>query len=291
MRSISLIAAALCVPVLFAQAPRQSQDPGAVKAQNEAINKQIDQLMRQGIADREKFWKKSSLTLSELGKRVARMTTETKGVYGYYRMLAQTSEGRGMYTGEMRFQQPNVFKVNWVLIRPDPLNGVSVANGKTRQMLFDGALRPATAATKPFSNVSTDPKTLVSKFSSEFPRLLFQGATDGKDAWLPLIAGWSKGMGGYKAIIQERSTTYQGKHFKSYRIKLDRNATAAKTLGASSVEIIFDGYRFLPTTVREVRTDTKGKPWMIQWSGQYKFDQKFKSDDFQMKGSVSKASP
>jgi len=287
MRTISFIVASLCVGLVAAQ----QKDPGAVRANNEAINKHLDDLIKKGGVDRDKDWKASTLSLTELTARVARMTSQPKGVYGFYQMLAQTSEGRGVYTGEMKFQQPNIFKVNWVLIKPDPLNGTYVANGKTRQLFFDGQLRPPTAVSKPFSSATTDPAQLVSRFSNEFPRFLFQGATDGKDAWTPLINAWSKGAGGYKLTLQERSMVFQNRTFRSFRIKLVRNATAAKKLGESTVEIIFDGVRYLPITVREIRRDLNKKPWVVQWSGNYKFNQTFKSDDFLMKSVVSKANP
>lgn len=281
---------ALCLVATGASQSSGSQDPGAARASNEALNKKINELIKQGTGERDKYWTKSSLTLSQLAQKVAAATKSPKGTLGVYQILAQTSEGRGVYGGEMRFQQPNVFKLNWVHIQPDPLNGIFLANGKIRQSIFDGKLSPVVSASKIFSGVTTDPAQLVARFSNEFTRFLFQGATDGKDAWVPLLTAWSKGAGGYKLFVQERNITFQNRSHRGFRIKLDRTAAAAKTMGKSSLEVVFDGHRFLPITVRELRTDKQGKPWVIQWSGNYKFDQKFQPSDFEMKGAVAKDS-
>jgi hypothetical protein len=291
MRTAFLIIGACAVALGVAQRDRQP-DPGAVKAKNEEINRQLEKLIKEGAGERDKFWAKSSLTLGQLAAKVANATKNPPpSTYGKYKMLAQTSEGRGIYEGEFRFQQRNVFKVNWVHIQADPRNGTLLSNGKTRQSFFDGKLGPSVDASRSFAGATTDPAQLVARFSNEFPRFLFQGATDGKDPWVPLLTAWSKGAGGYKVFIQERNITYQGRKFRNFRIKADRTVAGAKKLGKSSIEIIIDGNFFLPVTVREIREDLDKRQWVIQWAGSYNFNQKFKPDDFKMTGTAMKANP
>lgn len=265
-------------------------DPGAVRARNEQMNKELDELIKKGTGDRERYWTKSSLSMTQLASKVAQATKYPRATRGMFKLLAQTSEGRGIYEGELSFQRQNVFKVNWIFLKADPVAGIFLSDGKKRQVFFDGKLSPAMAVTKNFSGVTTDPAQLVARFPNEFPRFLFQGATDGKDPWVPLISAWARGAGGYKAVVQERNITYQNRKYKSFRIKLDRTAEAAKKLGKSTLEVVFDGTFFLPVTVRELREDLRGKSWVIQWAGNYSFNQKFKPTDFQMQGTASRAS-
>lgn len=288
-KTLLLIVAALLAGQVLAQNPKRP-DPGAVKATNEAINKQIKQMMQASEAQMNRYWTKSTLTLPQLAQKVAWATKSMAGVHGQYQMLAQTSEGRGIYTGEMRFQSPALFKLNWVRLEADPRNGIFVGDGSKRHSLYDGTLMPDQAVTQPFKGTTTDPAQLVARFSNEFSRFLFQGAIEGKDPWVPLLTAWGKGAGGYATKVEQRKITLANKTYLSYRVKCVRNAAAAKKLGKSELEVVFDGTRFLPITVRETRVDLNGKEWRIQWAGKYLFNQKFKKTDFQM-GTASKASP
>lgn len=280
---LSLCAAFVGVAEAQVKPPDRGMDAKKARAQNEAISKKLAEEMKKANAQMEKYWRKSSLTIGQLAQKVAAATKNPRGVWGQYQMLAQTSEGRGVYTGEMKFASPTMFKVNWVRIEADPRNGILVADGFKRQSLFDGTLFPVQAITTPFKGYSTDPNQLVARFSNEFSRFLFQGAVDGKDPWVPLMTAWGKGAGGYqRPVVEERTLTISQRVFKSYRVKMTRSPVAAKKLGKSTLEVVFDGFKFLPVTVRETRVDTKGKEWLIQWAAKYAFNQKFQAQDFKM---------
>jgi hypothetical protein len=133
--------------------------------------------------------------------------------------------------------------------------------------------------------------TLVGLFEIDFSRLAFQGLTEGVDAWRDIIGGWSKGANGYKATIEQRTMKYQGRDVLSYRIHAQRTAAAAKKYGASAVEVVIDGRRFLPVTIRVVRTDTKGKSWLAQWQAAYRFNQTIRPDEMQLGNTVASKSP
>jgi hypothetical protein len=279
-KSFVLVALASLVVSGYAWQQQKGPDPAAMKAKSAEANKRIAAMLKASQDKANQYWKPAKTTAAALAKQIAMSTKGAKNLYCYSQLIVQTSDGHGIYKGEIKVGSATRYKVDYVQIRPDPQNGVLLADGATRRSMLSGKVSPPLPLTQPFPDSSSNAATLVERFPNEFSRFMFQGATDGRDAWTPLITGWSQGMGGYAMKLQERKIVFNNRTFHNYRILLERTPAAAKKLGKSTVEVVFDASRYLPVTVRETRVDLKGKEWIIQWAGQYKFDQKFTAADF-----------
>lgn len=270
MRFPALICCA--VPLI---AVGQTKRPGVVP---QKLPPSVDRVTPPGQAG----WKPSKMTLATLADRLAKATSELKNTKAQLHIDVTTPEGRAMFATPsvlLSVMNRTYYRVDFVAIQRVPFSCSMANDGKTRHVRMDKNVKrmPASTPLAAAQNVTGD--KLVRLFDVDFPRLMFQGLTEGKDAWKPILTGWSKGVDGYKAIVEERTVVYQGNKFFNYRIRADRSAAAAKKLGTSTFEIIIDGNRFLPVTVRNVRKDENGKSWSAIWAAMYRFNERITAKD------------
>jgi hypothetical protein len=230
----------------------------------------------------ENLWRPTKMTAAQLAIKVGVATKSLKGTAATMKILAQTSLGQATFDGVMRIGDNRHYRIDTFIIKPEPLTGIFLNNGTKRFVFVDGKFVPTGGipSGQRIPSATSDPKKLVSIFPSEFGRIMFQGLTDGIDPWTPLLNAWASGVGGYGMKVEERVMTYQKTTYLTYRLKMSRSAGAAKTLGKSDLEIMVDGARFLPVTLKETRVDLKKKTWIVQWSAIYEFGKKFKTADY-----------
>ncbi|MEQ1823476.1 MAG: hypothetical protein ABL949_13280 [Fimbriimonadaceae bacterium] len=230
----------------------------------------------------DNLWRPSKVTLTQLAKNTGGATRNLKGTGATIKMIAQTSGGRATFDGVMRIGDNRHYRIDTFIIKPEPLTGIYLNNGTRRFAFVDGKFVPTGGipSAQQLPSATSDPVKLATLFPSEFGRIMFQGLTDGVDAWGPLFSAWASGVGGYKAKVEERVMNFQGKKYLTYRVIAKRTEQAAKTFGKSTIEVRVDGARFLPVTMMETRLDLKKKPWIVQWFAAYEFGRKFTDSDY-----------
>jgi hypothetical protein len=241
-------------------------------AAKEAANK--SNAVKSGLAKRpDGKWVPSKMTATQLAQRTAKAVMALQNTEARTQTLFQTADGRGQIDGLLRVANNGKYYIDFVTIDGEPFTGTMVARNGQRQIRRDEKITVAFPVNQAIASArSEDPAAI---FFREFPRIMYRGITERKDAWVPLVAGLGKQ---YKLRVDERRMTYKGQNFISYRI------SGAKT-GAqrSSFEITIDGKFFLPVTVRTERKDAKGKDWITQWAAMYQFKQRFSDAQFTLK--------
>lgn len=227
-------------------------------------------------------WTKTSMSLNVLGQRIEGAMLNLRNARARLSTIAQTSEGQGTYEQEVAIQDRKNYKIDFLVIDKKPVSGTDVANGKDRMVRVDATWTKPMEVGKPLDVVNRSPSQLASIWISDFSRMAFQGLTDGKGAWSQVFDSWSKGFEGFKPTVEERHMKYQGVNVTSFRIRAERSGSAVSTYGPCKIEIVVDGRHFLPVTVRVERKDKEGKPWLTQWSAQWRFKQNLASSDFKM---------
>lgn len=220
-------------------------------------------------------WVKSKTSLAQIGDKVANATMRLTNTAADLIILVQTPEGQGYFTTptlDFRVMGGKLYRVDYVVLHEVPFSCSTANDGKFRTVRVDEKIVQM-ATNHKLDATRLKGASLVRLFETDFPRIMFQGLTDGVDAWKPVLAALGAGLDGYKTTVEERTMKYQGQNFRHYRIHAQRAGAAVKTLGQSTFEIVIDASRNLPVTVRHVRVDPKGKTWAMMWTASYRFNQ------------------
>lgn len=227
-------------------------------------------------------WKPTKLTLDDIGAKVAAATRGLRNTKADTIYLARTSQGEGTYRGEIAIVDPKKFRIDYVVNSEMPMSGSDISDGTKRMVRLGEKFTPPMPAGKPLAIAQRPSASWAAMWTDDFNRMAFQGLTDGKDAWQPVFQEWKKGMFGFKPVVEERQMVHSGKMITNYRVRVERNAEMSKKLGPCAFEIVLDGTRFLPVTIRVERKDLNGKVWMTQWSAHWKFREPIQESSFQM---------
>lgn len=217
-------------------------------------------------------WTASRLSAAEVGRRMAQAIEGMRGVEGVAETTVETPEGRGQIRTTIAVRDNRNYRIEFPIVALVPDAGVMAANGTTR------SLRIGTKTTPPFpidgktGDADWNASQIARNWNRDFGRLIFRGLTEGRDALGPLIAEWSRPQSGFRVTTEERSREFRGRTVTNYRIRASRAARAGQ--GASEVEIVIDGERGLPVTIRSIWTDDRGREWRAQWSAGWNFERK-----------------
>jgi hypothetical protein len=230
-------------------------------------------------------WKATKMTAAELGKRVdAAMKSLKNTGHRSLTLYTDASGKKGYFNGESRIQDPKTYSVQYlVLDAKPPYPGEVRADGKRMAAQGpSGWLAPRPFPAKPVT--AYPPAQVVATWPATFPRVMFSNLFLGSNLWTALTTGLAQGAGGYKTVVEERKMTKNGKSFLSYRILASRPAPAAEKYGASELELVIDGKRFLPVTIRSNYVPPKAKGLTkIQWTGEWSAPNlKFAKKDFML---------
>jgi hypothetical protein len=121
----------------------------------------------------------------------------------------------------------------------------------------------------------------VEEWPKSFPTDVFDGLTDGGDYWSALIGAWQRGVQGFKLSVEERTTPYQDRKIKNYRVVAERPVPGPGGR-VETVELVVDGQIFLPVTIRSHAWDQQGREFQYQWSAEWKNNQKLDASKFKI---------
>lgn len=252
-------------------------NPGAVKPLEP--NRKLYDIPPTGT----QLWTPSKMPAKELASKIGAAMKNLKATYGKTISTIKTPTGTGQVTSEVKIQDNKHYSIQYMVIGVMPETGEVRADGTRRAVTGPkGAFLERKPIFVPTPEASLSPSQISKSWPKKFPRLVFLGVTDGRDPWGPVIADLAAGKNGFKTEISERTMNHQGKQFRSVRLVAKRTATAAKTLGPCEIEMVFDGVRYLPVTMRVTTKLPKEGEYRVQWQSGWNFNQKFKPEDFKL---------
>jgi hypothetical protein len=258
----------------FAQQPKQAQKPPK--------GVQIDQTWR--LRPPGTFgWKKSALDAGVLAKRVDSATKGLKNSF-HEAMLRYESATGGFGTAicDVKIQSKFVYKIQFPSFdTKTPMSGEIRADG-VRYAVFAGNqwTQPALlTAKKP-----EFPGKIAPAWPLAFPRMIYTPFLYDADLWSRLVKELRTPANGYSVRVEERSTLGPDKKpVKMYRLWVERTPAAAKKYGKLTFEMVFDGTRYVPVTIRtQVQKATDKYPVRLQWLALWRAGMKWPPSEFQL---------
>lgn len=261
-------------------APKDSIDPKGVKPPIPEMPK----------PDPERFvipktgeggWKTAAVDGKTLAKNIGNALASLQGIEGESVATIKTPTGNGQVIGKVKVQNDKSFSIQYLVVDKMPAIKEVRSNGRLKSTSTpQGAFTSKGPITAKAPEAKLTNTQLAENWPRKFPQLVFLGLTDGKDPWTPLIDELLSGRAGFKTEIAERTLNYQGKKWSNYRLTAKRTAAAAKKYGPCEMEMVFDGKRYLPVTIRVNFKDPKEGEYQILWQTGWNFQKKFEPAEF-----------
>lgn len=230
-----------------------------------------------------KEWKKTSVVTKDLINSIAKATANMRDTQGRADISFQNYEGNGTMSAYYRIQDPSTYQLDLPNLIGMPVLSQITANGMLKQSFHGGKFTKAVKLDfrSFYSSIKTN--ELAMAWTTDFVPLMFRGLIDRNDGWQTLLTAFGDPKGNYTFTTQQRDMTYQGHVIRNYRFLINRKAAAAKKEGKLEMEIVVDGTRYIPVTVRVDATDTKGNVFRANWSAQWNFKQTFSPQQFELR--------
>jgi len=251
-------------------APQPSTGPTEETKTEEAVKK----LMTTPIATEESLkikpsgkapgYKPSSrsASLTDLGKRVDQAITKLPPAMVNGRITFSTGEGELMGKVDIKVKDSSTFRVQYNMPKLKAEAGSLVGDGRRFAEKTESGWK-----LRQKEGGSASPSELQ-RWPLEFTSMMFMPLTDSKVTWQPLFDSWQK----KGAKVEERPQELNGKKKMLYRVIL-----AEKD---SQMEVILDGERMLPLTVRSDVPRKGGGRDRMMWTGQWAFGGSHQASDF-----------
>lgn len=222
-------------------------------------------------------WTPTKLTSATLAANMGKAMSTMTGVECRSVVAAKTPEGVGRSLISFKFATPNAFRVEYIEPGLIPKRSTILADGAKVRAYAKNRWTPYKPIASGFDPAQA--KVDAQKFLTHFSRAMVANAVDKSDPWAPLFNELQSGKSGFDCRIEERHFVSNGRNYLSYRIVATRRAAQSKSLGPASMEIVVDGKYWLPVTIRTEMQPPGQKPWSYEWTGQWRFKQKFAPSD------------
>lgn len=226
-------------------------------------------------------WKSASVDGKQLADKIGKALATLQGTEGETVATIKTPTGNGQVIGKVKVQDSKSFSVQYLIVDEMPALKEVRSNGKLKATSTDQGSFPnkgPISVKAPESRLNS--AQLANDWPRKFPQLVFLGLTDGKDPWKPLLDELLSGRSGFKTEIAERTMDYKGRKISNFRLTAKRTEAAAKELGPCEMEMVFDGKRFLPVTIRVNFEDPAEGKYQILWQTGWNFLKRFKPEEF-----------
>lgn len=221
-------------------------------------------------------WKASKMSVKEFAARFSSNMAKLQGVEGKADLRVKTPEGEGRMELTYEIASPTKYRIEFVEPTLVPKRALIVSDGVRKVEFKD----------KKFGKVVPEPTQVAvdsapSAWIRNFSRLLFARISDKRDSAGEL----AKLLAADNAIataIEERTLERNGKKVFNLRIRGERKPPSASKQGPLKFEIVVDGVRWMPVTVR-TETGTGKNLWRYEWSCGWNFGRTFPESKFAVK--------
>lgn len=199
-------------------------------------------------------WKATSTELTSLGAKMDEALTKSKDLWAKTNTLFEIS-GRGTLASgkaDVKIQNADRFRVEYYMPDTEATLHAEVKNGgPTAELAEEG-----------WKKAPRRPAPSVNEWSQVFPREVFATLTQGRPAWSEFLRRLEKGEDGFRTHIEKRTRKVAGAEHPYLRVLAERPKT--------TIEMIVDGERYLPLTIRVSDESNPGKTRKGLWSAEWK---------------------
>lgn len=219
-------------------------------------------------------WRPAKMSLKDFGAKLGGRIAQVKGVEGKALVRIKTPEGEGNMELKYAFATPTKYRFEYVEPSLIPSRAIVISNGVQKVEFKHKKFGQPVPIASPLGSGSAAPNEWIRSFS----RLMFVRLTDNRDSLGELVKLLTadKGM---TVNVEERTLERNGKKVHNYRIRVERTPAAAAKAGPMRFEIVVDGARWMPVTVRTESGSDK-KLWKYEWSCGWNFGKTFPEENF-----------
>lgn len=219
-------------------------------------------------------WQPASLTAEALGSKIDQATRELKGAKAESHLLVENAELSGEISAKIAIQDRGLYRIEYQLPnKPTDTHLLVGKNGK-KYTLSKERWKPG-----PAQSAQVDDAKLVAQWPQDFTYRLFQPFETDARVWQRLLGSLAKGVGGYKATVEQRTLPVDGRQVPFYRVLAQRQGPRPTT-----IEMRFEGNRFVPLVVKINQMDAQGRPNNVQWQAGWSFGKSIDPKEIQVPG-------
>ncbi len=212
----------------------------------------------------------SETKLTDIGSRTDAGILGLQNGKAIAKMVVETSRGTSNGTIDIKVRDAKTYVVGYLLPQTDATPNKLAADGKLKMVYEDRKWTPAkpTEASGPMTPAEID------SWLQKYPKEMFAGLIDGGHVWDRLLAGLQSDVS-RTTTVEEQETKFKGVPRPIYRI-VSRDKADPK----EEMEIVIDGKRWLPLTVKANFKDDAGKPVHTFWTAEWAFGGQFDDKEF-----------
>jgi hypothetical protein len=223
----------------------------------------------------EKGWNQQDpLTALEVAKKMDQAFAGLKNVW-VQSVVSYNVPSVGKLSGraEAKIEDKDTFRIDYYL--PE-------TSGEMNRMVSDDGRSAYMRGGKwvgkkpTFSMAKTATDAGVKEWEEVFSERMFARFLTGQDGWSPIVDGWQKGKGGYKLEMEQKTIKKTGKKDQPFYRLLATRGGADKAV----VEVRVDALKYLPVSIRVIRTNKDGTEESMYWNSQWKTGGTFTKKDF-----------
>lgn len=223
-------------------------------------------------------WTATRTSAQELASRVDRSLKNLRHAYAGSELLFDIPEGnglrlpagRGMSLGNFRIENENRFNLQYVALA-EGIQMRAVRNLGQRTELLGASGWTPQEARGPVVTLPASDEEFLRDWPLHFSKSAFSPFLDGVDFWQRTIGAWERGVRGFRLTTEERPATIRGEKRVNYRVHAERSEGEER----EAIEVLFDGERNVPITIRVESFAPDRKPLLIQWHAAWAFDMEF----------------
>ncbi|MBS1707393.1 MAG: hypothetical protein JSS65_01585 [Armatimonadetes bacterium] len=179
---------------------------------------------------------------------------------------------RGKLNGEsyIKVQDAKTFMVEYLLVQTDAAVNKIIADGHRKRVYENRKWEDPAPASGSGPMKPQEIDAWIARSAAE----MFAGLRSGEPVWDRLLSGLNNDPG-RTTIVEQQMTTV-----KSIKRPIYRVVSRKKDSKTDVLEIVIDGKRWLPLTVKANYIDTNGAEVHTFWTARWAFGAKFEDKDF-----------
>lgn len=212
----------------------------------------------------------AKMTPAELGRKVDEAFADLTNAWADADTILEVGGAQLAGKSNVKIKDAKTFNVEYYDPQTEATLNRVISNGTERVKFYrDSWTKLPTPGSKPVTEAD-----VLAEWPTQFLSDMFRLYSSDERVWSKLMSAIGAGEGGYKATVEEQKAKVLGKERTLYRLVADR------ATDGTQLEMIIDGVRFLPVTVRTAVKTKDGKTDSRLWTCSWKFGGTFDAKEF-----------